>query len=132
FRVFTESKETINVDCWGSMATINGQPALVGNIINTSEYFNSTELSNLNINSSSRSESELVNESVPNPDNLSSREIEVLNLICLGLTNQEIAERLFVSSRTVDTHRSNLINKTNSSNTAGLVVYAIKNGFFNP
>lgn len=132
FRLYTESKDVITVDCWGSLATINGQPALIGNIVNTSEYFNSTELSTSKVNLSSPSENNVRNEPIPNPDNLSSREIEVLNLICLGLTNQEIAERLFVSPRTVDTHRSNLLNKTNSSNTAGLVVYAIKNGFFYP
>jgi len=65
-----------------------------------------------------------------NPDNLTRREIEVLQQICLGLTNQEIADKLFVSVRTVDTHRGNLLSKTGVANTAGLVVYAIKNNLF--
>jgi len=59
---------------------------------------------------------------------LTDRETEVLSLICKGLSNIEIAEQLFISKRTVDKHRENLLQKTNSNNTAGLVIYAIKNG----
>lgn len=60
-------------------------------------------------------------------NNLSEREIEILHLICQGYSNQEIADKLFVSKRTVDKHRSNILEKTNSKNTASLVMYAIKN-----
>ena len=60
-------------------------------------------------------------------ENLSEREIEVLKQICIGLSNQEIAEVLHISKRTVDKHRANLLDKTNSKNTAHLVMYAIKN-----
>lgn len=59
---------------------------------------------------------------------LSEREEEVLYHICKGFSNQEIAEQLHISKRTVDKHRENLLLKTNSKNTAGLVMYAIKNG----
>jgi DNA-binding NarL/FixJ family response regulator len=62
------------------------------------------------------------------PDGISSRELEILRLICQELTNAEIAERLFISQKTVDFHRSNLLSKTNSRNVAGLVVYAVRNG----
>jgi two-component system, NarL family, response regulator LiaR len=58
--------------------------------------------------------------------NLSEREIEVLQQICLGLSNIEIAEVLHISKRTVDKHRANLLEKTNSRNTANLVIYALK------
>ena len=58
---------------------------------------------------------------------LSERELEVLKQICIGLSNQEIAEILHISKRTVDKHRANLLDKTNSKNTAHLVMYAIKN-----
>ncbi len=58
---------------------------------------------------------------------LSERELEVLKQICIGLSNQEIAENLHISKRTVDKHRANLLDKTNSKNTAHLVMYAIKN-----
>ena len=60
-------------------------------------------------------------------ENLSEREIEVLKQICIGLSNQEISQILHISKRTVDKHRANLLDKTNSKNTAHLVMYAIKN-----
>ena len=59
--------------------------------------------------------------------NLSKREKEILIKICEGLSNQEIAENLFISKRTVDKHRANLLGKTNSKNTASLILFAIKN-----
>lgn len=62
-------------------------------------------------------------------DSLSEREIEILVAICQGLSNQEIADKLFISKRTVDKHRANILEKTCSKNTASLVVYAIKNGY---
>jgi len=59
--------------------------------------------------------------------NLSKREKEILMKICEGLSNQEIADNLFISKRTVDKHRANLLGKTNSKNTASLILFAIKN-----
>lgn len=59
---------------------------------------------------------------------LSEREREVLPLICRGLSNQEIADQLFISKRTVDNHRANILEKTGCRNTVGMVVWAIKNG----
>ncbi len=59
--------------------------------------------------------------------NLSKREKEILLKICEGLSNQEIAETLFISKRTVDKHRANLLGKTNSKNTASLILFAIRN-----
>lgn len=64
-------------------------------------------------------------------NDLTKRESEVLYHICKGLSNTEIADILSISKRTVDKHRENLLQKTNSKNTASLVVYAIKHGFFN-
>lgn len=58
---------------------------------------------------------------------LTPREIEVLNLICHQMTAEEIAEKLFISVKTVNGHRANLLEKTQVKNVAGLVVYAIKN-----
>lgn len=59
---------------------------------------------------------------------ISQREKEILLAICRGLSNQEIADELFISKRTVDKHRANILEKTGCKNTAALVVYAIKNG----
>ncbi len=57
---------------------------------------------------------------------LTDRELEVLELICREYTNKEIAEELYISVRTVDSHRRNLLQKTGAKNTAGLVRYAMK------
>ena len=66
------------------------------------------------------------------PITLTIREIDVLNQICQELTAQEIAEKLFISVRTVDGHRNNLLEKTGARNTAGLVIFAIKNNLVDP
>lgn len=60
---------------------------------------------------------------------LTRREKEVLMLIADGMTNNEIAEKLFISSLTVDSHRKNLITKLNARNTASLIKIAIENNF---
>ncbi len=59
---------------------------------------------------------------------LTKREMEVLELICKGHSNQQISEELFISQRTVERHRSSLLFKTDSKNSISLVVFAIKNG----
>ena len=66
--------------------------------------------------------------SVSKSSELTEREKEVLYLICKGLSNQEIANTLLLSKRTIDKHRENLLLKTESNNTASLVIYAIKHG----
>ena len=58
---------------------------------------------------------------------ITNREKQILNLIAQGLTNKEIAQKLFISQRTVDGHRANLISKTGSKNIIDMLVYAIKN-----
>ncbi len=59
---------------------------------------------------------------------LTKREIEVLQLLGEGLSNKEIADRLFVSERTIVGHKSNLMAKTAAKNTVALLAYAIRNG----
>jgi len=61
---------------------------------------------------------------------LTGREKEVLTLLCKELSNIEIGEQLFISPRTVEGHRNNLLSKTGCRNTAGLVIFAIKNNLF--
>jgi DNA-binding NarL/FixJ family response regulator len=58
---------------------------------------------------------------------LTEREIEVLQNICLGLTTEEIGEKLFISPKTVKIHRSNLLDKTKSKNTPEMILFAIRN-----
>ncbi|MEO1253865.1 MAG: response regulator transcription factor [Bacteroidota bacterium] len=57
---------------------------------------------------------------------LTKREIDVLQLVCQQKTTDEIAEELFISAKTVNGHRNNLLQKTHSRNVAGLVLYAMK------
>jgi len=64
------------------------------------------------------------------PSEMTDRELEVLGLIVKEYTNQEIAKKLFISVRTVDAHRRNLLQKSGARNTAGLVRYALENGLF--
>jgi DNA-binding NarL/FixJ family response regulator len=59
---------------------------------------------------------------------LSEREIEIIKLLAEGLTSKEIADRLFISSRTVETHKNNIIKKLNLKNLVELLKYAIKHG----
>lgn len=64
-------------------------------------------------------------------ESLTRREREVLDMICKEYTTQEIAEQLFLSVRTVEGHRNNLLLKTGARNTAGLVIFALKNSMIN-
>ncbi len=63
-------------------------------------------------------------------ESLSKREMEVLNLVLKEFNNKEIAEKLFISNRTVETHKYNLLQKTNSRNIAGLFRFAVQNDLF--
>jgi DNA-binding NarL/FixJ family response regulator len=92
----------------------------IDTLINGNNYF-SPEILNRLIKGLGRHKTEM------RSDTLSERETEVLFHICKGLSNQEIAKLLFLSKRTVDKHRENLLSKTNAKNTAGLVMYAVKN-----
>lgn len=60
-------------------------------------------------------------------EELTDREQDVLALICKSLTNEQIADKLNLSFETIKWHRANILSKTGCSNTAGLVIYAIKN-----
>ncbi|MEA5138472.1 response regulator transcription factor [Arcicella rigui] len=59
---------------------------------------------------------------------ISEREAEVLELICDGITTQQIAEQLCLSARTVEGHRNRIMEKTGTKNVAGLVAWAVRNG----
>lgn len=97
--------------------------AAVEATVSGDSYFSSTLLGMLTRNMSSR----ITIDTPSDEDALSEREIEILVEVCRGLSNQEIADKLFISKRTVDKHRANILEKTGCKNTANLVVYAIKN-----
>ena len=60
---------------------------------------------------------------------LTKREIDILKLVCEELNSQEIADKLFISKHTAETHRRNLLGKTGCKNSVGLVKYAIDHGY---
>ena len=95
--------------------------AAVDAVVVGDSYFSEALLGSLTRNMSRLALPEALGE-----DALSDREVEILVEVCRGLSNQEIADKLFISKRTVDKHRANILEKTGCKNTANLVVYAIK------
>jgi two-component system, NarL family, response regulator NreC len=65
------------------------------------------------------------------PVSFTEREIEIIRLICQQLTAQEIADKVFLSKRTVEGHRTRILEKMNVKNTAGVVIYALKHRIVN-
>ena len=146
-KLIQKDKNTISALISCNLIQINNKPAIIGNII---EQSINLEIPENNIdqindiitflsNNRNKISDEMLNkifstttdnDSNRNPDHLSKREFEILQYICQGYTNHEIADKLFISPRTVDSHRSNLLSKTNSKNTAELITYAIKNRFY--
>jgi DNA-binding NarL/FixJ family response regulator len=93
----------------------------INTVMQGGTYFSSEVLYNVVKNIKS------VGKTPGNIASISEREKEVLEQICKGLSNQEIADALFISKRTVEKHRASLLSKTNTKNTAQLVMYAIEN-----
>jgi DNA-binding NarL/FixJ family response regulator len=85
-------------------------------IMNGSSYFSQELLLKL-----------IRNKNVPSGIKLSRRETEILALICKGLSTNQISEQLHISQRTVERHRASLLDKTDSSNSISMAIYAIKN-----
>ena len=94
-------------------------------VMNGQNYFSQDLLRNIILSLSTNTKTEQT--SSKEDIKFTDREIEVLEQICKGLSNQEIAEALFISPRTVERHRANLFDKTGSKNSVNLVMYAIKN-----
>jgi len=124
-------KNMIEVGAGGYILKNSGQEELVSaitTIVAGQNYF-SDEVKNAimqNMVQKKTKNDKIAGEQVP----LTRREKDVLNLIVQEFTNYEIGEKLFISVRTVDAHRRNLLEKTGARNTAGLVKYAIENNLF--
>jgi len=101
---------------------INELEKAIHDVMLGESYFSNELLRKIILNFS-RKKSETINEY----KNLTSREIEVLQQICLGYTTEEIAQKLNISPKTVKSHRSNLLEKTACKNTPSLILFAIKN-----
>jgi len=63
-------------------------------------------------------------------ESLTDRETQIVQLICIGKSSKEIADLLFISVRTVETHRKSIFSKTDCKNTATLAIYAVKTGIY--
>ena len=152
--LINKNKKAIFIELFAKYLEIDSKNAIIGSLIEIKEQgINKTEISRnqpatefkkiieylvsigkeqiadeiININElisfETKSEIQKINEKIK----LTKREKEILKLICEGLTNHEIAEKLFISNRTVDNHRANLLSKTATKNTASLVAFAYKN-----
>lgn len=64
--------------------------------------------------------------------NISEREMEIITLVAEGLSNKQVADKLFLSTHTVITHRKNIMNKIGAKNTAGLVMFAVRENLVSP
>ena len=95
----------------------------IESVNNTGVYFTQTDQEMLMQYMNSKSKKLTLNVN----GELSNREIEVVKLICCEHTNQEIADQLFLSKRTIESHRQRILEKVGAKNTVGLVVYAIAN-----
>ncbi|HET8963462.1 MAG TPA: response regulator transcription factor [Chitinophagales bacterium] len=64
--------------------------------------------------------------------NISEREMEIIKLVAEGFSNKEVADKLFLSTHTITTHRKNIMNKLGVNNTAGLVLFAVRENLISP
>jgi len=101
---------------------INELENAIRNVMMGESYFSNEILRKIISNFGRKKETKTVKN-----EGLSDREIEVLQQICLGLNTDEIAEKLFISPKTVKSHRSNLLEKTVSKNTPELIFFALRN-----
>jgi DNA-binding NarL/FixJ family response regulator len=98
----------------------------VRDVSNGGSFFSSELLQNIICNLSGSSTS--IKEDIPQ---LTKKEKELLEFICQGLSNRELADKLFLSVKTVESHKTRLIEKTEVKNTSGLIIWAIKHKVVN-
>ncbi len=140
--ILTKKKEKIAITTTANSTKIDGKTVIMIGTVKKQSKTKNSDLSNavhLLSNNKERISPELLNElkvifntNQPKPQNktqlkLTRRQTEILTLVCKGLSNNEIAEKLFISYRTVERHRTNIINKTNSKNIIDVIIFAIKN-----
>lgn len=127
---YNDLQNIINADVAGYVLKDSGEKELLKAIdtIRKGENYYSNEITRRVVSDYVKKRNEKVYKG--DPGVLTEREREVLLYICREYTNQEIAEKLSISVRTVDSHRRNLLQKTGARNTAGLVSFAIKHKLY--
>jgi len=111
FLALNRENEKVNVNLFGTAISYKGVTSFVGNIIDYMDEFYS-HYSRIYHKKSTL--------------NLSPRELQVLEFICLGKTTKEISEELILSQRTIESYRSNLLEKTECRNIAELIMFALR------
>lgn len=121
--------ELINAGVMGLVLKTSGKNEFEKAIkaITTGENYFSDGLLQQIITKTNRQNNHETGESESNSENLTAREKEVLKCFCEGLSTSEIAARLFLSVKTIEAHRANLLKKTHCRNTLNLVLFGIKN-----
>lgn len=97
----------------------------INSIVNGESYFSAEILRQLLLNTPTETNEKLLSDNKNN--DLTEREQEVLQLLCNGLSVSEVAEKVFLSVKTIEAHRSVLLRKTKTRNTINLILHAIKN-----
>lgn len=96
---------------------------VINTVYNTGHYFSNEQIDVMRTQFSNK----LPEFHAFSKNELTEREIDVLRLVCQQLSTKEIADSLFISPKTVETHKTNLMIKTGVKNMAGLVIYAVQN-----
>ena len=122
-------KQAVAAGAIGYVSKTNGKEELLGALrtVAAGEFFISHKLS-MNLIKGNQMISFVTEDGKRLELEFSSREVEILNLIAEGYTNEEIADKTFTSKRTIETHRRNMIEKTKTRNTASLIKFAIAAG----
>ena len=103
-------------------SSIQELKSAINSVVKGKSYFSQTLLLNILEQQHNEEQSEII---------FTAREKEIIQLMAEGLSSHEIGDKLFISYKTVERHRSNLLSKTNCSNSLKLVVYCIKHGLIN-
>jgi len=111
FEAVHKTKENLSIEMYGRSINYKGIPSIIGNMVDLGKEIKN--LSNTHIK-------------IDNSDGLTKREMEVLKLICKAYTTHQVSEKLFISERTVESHRAKLLTKSGCKNLAELIIYANK------
>lgn len=116
FEAFTENKKAVKIEMYAGIVNYNGADCLVGNVAQINRGKSKPHFS-----ISKDKSAELI----------SKKELNILAMVCQGLSTNEISEHLGRSKRTIETQRASLLMKAGVKNTAELVMYAIQNNLLN-
>lgn len=124
-------KQALDLGAYGYILKSSGLEELVKAILTVKDYerYFSNEISQILFSKKTKSVSKKTRLESTNPeDTLTKREIQILSLLVKEYSNQQIADHFFISKRTIEGHRKNIMAKLNIKNAVGLIKYAMENG----